>query len=256
MVLPGVAGPQRLNRTIAIWRGANGVYISDGRAPEPVHGDIEALFDRRYSGCVNSAMINKETAFVDQQNLEYHWMCATGSSTTLNREFVYSLKDEKWFEINRTTNKKIQCGLSVKDTYGNNYAYGFIDTGYMERLEYGNDFDGEDIVHTIELGDFPLIEGDLITETRVHAAKLIEVAKTVTTNNAAYSHYVNTVLDKTVNLSPVLSGKRVAQPTKKLNSLVGTFHSGKLVMTTDNEVCGFEPMALAYLYSPEREVIL
>ena len=255
MVLPATTA-QRMNRTVAIWRGADGIYISDGRAPEPIHGDIEALFDRRYSGCINASMINKETAFADQQNLEYHWQCATGSSTTLNREFVYDLKKEQWFEIDRTTNKRIQCGLSVKDTYGNNYAYGFIDTGYMERLEYGNDFDGEDIVHTIELGDFPLIEGDLITETRIHAAKLIEAAKTATANSAAYSHYVDTVLDKSVSLSPALAGARIAQPAKKLNSLVGTFHSGKLVMTTDNEVCGFEPMALAYLYSPERDVIV
>ena len=44
---------QQSNRTIAIWQGANGIYIFDGKAFTPIHSDIEDWFDQKKSYAIN-----------------------------------------------------------------------------------------------------------------------------------------------------------------------------------------------------------
>jgi len=173
------------NRALAIWQGTHGVYMSDGRAPIPIHGDIKEYFDQTDSRCIKASKIGDSIAFVDPVKQEYHLLFASGSSaTTLNTEMVYDIVRNKWFEIDRTVD--LQCGVTVHDTDGNAYCYGFLDTGYMERLENGTDFDGNDIVHTVETGDFAL--ASLGTETRISSVKLFTVSKTTTSNNITCTH--------------------------------------------------------------------
>ncbi|MFA5340235.1 MAG: LamG domain-containing protein [Clostridia bacterium] len=246
-------------KVVAIWRGEDGIYISNGQAPLKVSEDLDPLFDQSNSLHVCTDMIPYETSFVDHHKLEYHWKWATdlyaitftngahevvagdtitgntssatgivdhvnlasgtwagtaagtiymrsvsgtwqsaetikeGSTTvatsssvatkatytynSLDKEYILDLKEWKWFEIDRGTGKRLQLGVEVSDTSGNRYTYGFIDTGYMERLEYGTDFDGNDIVHTLETGDQLLIEGDVFAKTSVTRANLIALSK-------------------------------------------------------------------------------
>jgi hypothetical protein len=198
-------------------------------------------------------MIDKSVGFIDQENLEYHWLFASGTSTTLDKEFVFDLKRWKWYEIVRGSGKQLQHGFRVTDSYGNNYNYGAIDIGYVERLEYGNSFDGGNIVHTFQLGDIALAEIPLY-ETRAQYANLSMVAKSTTTNNITYTHYVDTETSGTsFAMSPVVAGKRIANVVYNINSKPGVFHSPKFTMTTNDEATGFEPLYLGYFYKVERE---
>ena len=241
---PGVG----VNRALAIWQGANGVFMSDGRAPIPIHGDIKEYFDKDDSRCIKASLIGESVGWVDAVNQEYHLLIASGSAaTTLNTELVYDIHRNKWFEIDRTAD--LQCGLLVHDTDGNSYNYGFLDTGYMERLENG----------------IPTVSGITLT------------------------HYADTKSTGTdVTMSPTRAGYRLAQPVNvnKLNA--DQFHSVKMVaattgadfdgnaitytvqtgdfpladlmtetrisdaklITVANDVTGFQPLALAGLFQP------
>jgi hypothetical protein len=240
-----------LNRCLAIWQGTNGIYMSDGRAPIPIHYDIAAYFDPTDSRCIKASMIGDSVGFIDPVNNEYHLLVASGSSaTSLNTELVYDIHRNKWFVIDRTVD--LQCGVLVRDTDGNPYCYGFLDTGYMERLEYGTDFDGNDIIHTVQTGDTPLT--DLAYETRLKSVKLLTKAKTTTANSISCTHYADTCTTGATAkaMSPLKSGYRVAMPafTHRLNALL---HSLKFTITTNDETIGFEPLAIVLTYEIVRE---
>ena len=179
-----------VNRSLAIWQGANGIYMSDGRAPIPIHGDIKEYFDRTDTRCIKASMVGDSVGWIDPDKNEYHWLFASGTAaTTLNTELVYDIARNRWFEIDRTAD--LQCGVLVYDTDGNPYTYGFLDTGYMERLEYGNTFDeGVSITGTVHFGDMAL--AGLQTETRVENVRLFTVAKTTTGNEVTCTHYAGT----------------------------------------------------------------
>lgn len=234
---------QGINRTLAIWQGSSGIYMSDGRAPIPIHHDIKKYFDRNDASCINLTKIGDSIGFVDSVNQEYHWLFASGSSTTLDKELVYDIKRNKWFDIDRGTGMDLQYGLSVEDTDGNQYTYGFIDTGYMERLEYGNTFDGNSIVSTFQLGDFAPL--GLSYATQLDHLKLISVIPTTATDDVTCTHYTDTSstgTDYTLDVST--TGYRLSKPAfdSKLQSEI--YHSLKFTKTTDDEASGFKPIAV------------
>jgi len=239
-----------INRSLAIWQGANGIYMSDGRAPIPIHGDIKEYFDKQDSRCIKASMVGDSIGFLDKANQEYHWIFASGTAaTTLNTELVYDIARNKWFEIDRTAD--LQCGVGVTDTNGNDYAYGFLNTGYMERLENGLDLDGTDITHTFQTGDIAF--AGLATETRLSAVKLISKQKT-TDATVTFSHYPDgSTTNYDVSMSITKSGYRIAQPgfPEKLDG--DPFHSLKFTITTDDAVPGFEPLAVVVSYHPTHE---
>jgi len=183
-------------------------------------------------------------------NMWYRLLIASGSSaTTLNTELIYDIKRNRWFPMERGTDKDLQFSLLVHDTNGGAYNYGFLNTGYMFRLENGTDFDGEDIVHELKIGD--LAFAGLGAETMVSSVRLITVSKTTTTNNVTLTHYPDGSETGTeITLSPARSGYRIAQPINSSQKLLGDpFHSFKLSMTTDDETIGFEPLALVVGYT-------
>lgn len=224
-----------VNRALAIWQGANGVYMSDGRAPIPIHGDIKEYFDPDDSRCILASKIGDSIGFIDPVRQEYHLLLASGSAaTTLNTELVYDIARNKWFEIERSSD--LQCGVTVHDTDGNGYAYGFLDTGYMERLEYGTTFDGTAITNTVQTGDIAL--GGLSIETRLSEVRLITVAKT--SGDVTLTHYSDTSTTGTDHtMSEIRSGYRVAIPKFNDKLDADPFHSFRFVTTGS-----FEPLAM------------
>ncbi len=247
------SGGININRSLAIFQGSNGIYMTDGRAPIPIHGDIKEYFDRTDSKCIKASKVGDSVGFMDEDKQEYHWLFASGTSaTTLNTELVYDIIRNKWFEIDRTSGMDLQCGVSVQDTYGNQYTYGFIDTGYIERLEYGTDFDGNDIVHTFETGDFAPLGRAYISQ--LDHLKILTVAKTTTTNNITCSHYTDTSSTATTHtMSPARSGYRIAKPHFDDKLQADPYHALKFTITTDNETCGFEPTALVATFHGQQE---
>jgi len=241
-----------MNRQVAIWQGADGIFMFDGRMVHPIHNDIRNYFDKRDSGSINVDKITDSTGFVDEQNQEYHWCFASGSSTTLNEEWVYDIRRQKWYNADRGTGNYLQCGIEVTDTNGNNYCYGAIDTGYLERLENGTDFDGTDIVSTMELSDFPLV--DYGTRATLRQILLHMVAKSTTSNSLSVTHYVDSSTSgDSYTMSPSTSGKRIASVTQDIGKN-GVLHSTKFEMTTDDETVGFEPVKAMYFYEYKSQV--
>ena len=166
----------------------------------------------------------------------------------MNKEFVYDVRRKKWFEVVRGDGKILQGGLSVTDLQGNFYNYGFVDSGNMERLENGTDFDGNPIVANLVTGDLPLV--DLWKTTAIRWIRLITKAKTNTANQVALTHWGDTGnTSQSLSMSPAKVGFRVAMPilSEQCNALGGdyVFHRFGLSLTTNNEPFGFEPMAFS-----------
>ena len=250
-----------LTKHILIWQAENAICVFDGNAVINVSDDIKNYFDRTKSECIPTSMLSKSYGFYDSSNYEYHWLFASGSgATTLNKEFVYDLLKKKWYEIERGTGKYIQIGIEVMDTYGQKYTYGGIDTGYIERLEYGNTFDGNNIVSQFRTRDFVTPSTGWNMETMVRHFRLILVAKGTSTAKVIVTHYGDTILtsvETATNAFAVLNAtKRVLKPTESVHWGPNLYHSFNCSLTTSNEVRGFEPIGIGIIYKVIRESIL
>ena len=181
---------------------------------------------------------------------------ATLSSATnneLDKEYVLDLRKWRWYEIDRGSGKRLQCGIMVSDDEGNQYAYGFIDTGYMERLEYGTTFDSTDITCTFKTGDQVPIPQDILSESRMLRANLIAVAKN-TDSTVTLTHYLDGKETGTdYSLSVADATHRYANVIEDIYSTPAVFHSFKLTATSDEETKGFEPLYLSMFYQKERD---
>jgi hypothetical protein len=188
--------------------------------------------------------------------MEYRLCVAltTGTVTALDAEFVLDLRKWRWYRIDRGTGNKIQCFVNVTDSYGGQYQYGFLDTGYMERLEYGNTFDGTAITSTLRTGLFAMEEGDYLTETSLVAVVPVLAAKTTTTANATLTHKINSYATGTdYTIDPTHASYDLAYPVKVANSAPGIFHDIQMTMETNNETIGFEPLIVGLFWLPIRD---
>lgn len=250
--IPGLAS------TIAIGQGTKCVFICDGHAPKPVSRDIEQYFDARNSACIPANMIDKSVGFIDYENLEYHWLFASGAGqTTLNKEMVLSLKniDKGWFEIVRE-NSILQYGVSVSDQYKRKYTYGMCDDGHVKRLEYGNTFDGNHIECIMWPGDITMT-GNKSVKTKIENLQLISMAKTVTAENISCDHYCDASLtamaEEETDFSPKSSGNRVSNAVIRLRTPSAIFHSSKISFACGDESVAFEPIDWLYHYEIDEQ---
>ena len=239
---------------ILIWQGAAGIYYYNGNAILLISDNIANYFDTKKPEYINVLATHKSVGFFDDVRLEYHWCFASGTSTTLNKELVWDLRRQKWYEINRGTGKALQCGVSVHDSNGVPYAYGSIDTGYLERLGNGNTFDGNDIAVEIQTPDIALNQGSVSFDTKIRTVILPQVAKTVTTNNIVCTHTGDGAVSTTVfNLSPKRLNHRIAIPGETVNLGDYIFHNLKFNLTTNNETVPFEPLYLGINFEIVRQ---
>lgn len=240
-------------KLVAIWRGNDGIYLSNGQSPFKLSKDINNIFDQSSSLHVNLAMLPYEYSFVDKANNEYHWLWASGANTTLDKEYVLDLQRWKWFDIDRTSGVRIQCGTSVCDTLGNHYTYGCIDTGYMERLENGTSFDGEIITNTLWFGDMLPVQNNFLQYRELLMANLITVAKNAS-STVTLTHYLDgnpSGTSYTMSMSD--SVHRIANDMQDIYSTPGVFHGIKLVTSSTAEIKGFEPLYFAIYTQKVRE---
>jgi hypothetical protein len=247
-----------LNRNIVVWQANDGIYLSDGRSPIKISGDIDDKFDLRNSSGINSDEIANSIAGWDSYNKCYHWCWASGSNTDLDQEWVFDFKKMGWFQILRSAGAgltDLQYIIEVKDTNGVEYNYGFLNTGYAERLEYNNNFDATDIVHTFHTGDMALVDGSVSTETNVEYICLQNVTKSNTSNSITLTHYGDgsTGAGDSWTESPLKTGYDITMPVQHEKLGGHIFHSLKATLTTDDETVGFEPLYLYFLYSKVRD---
>lgn len=251
------------NRTLAIWQDAEGIYIFDGRNIQPIHLDIQDLFDEQNPNGINATLMSNSVGFVDEKFQEYHWLFAQGSSTVLNKELVFDLRRMKWYEVNRN-GQNIQYGIHVNELGGDSYTYLFLDTGYMEQMENGTSFDGNSITYEFKTGDMTLLDS-LGMECEVRHLRLLSVAKPSITSliNGSYFLDSNPTANKTFTMKPIdsrpnRSSFRLANNLIHLGSEGGVFHSFDFTLTPNTnhtEIFGFEPLALIALIRPTRESV-
>lgn len=240
---------QGVNRSsVVIFQGANGIYMTDGRPPVLISEDIGDLFDKR-EGNINQSIIDESFAFPDLANREYHW--SFGQNGVIDTEYVFDYNRMRWFEIDRPS--ALQAGVEVEDTNGVTYTYGFIDTGYMLRLENGNSFDGTAIDHTLWLGDIAM-HGDGVVSLETDAEYHILVAVTKTTSNdITVTHYGDSsTTGNNITMVPRKSGYRTVRTSKHQKLGAHIFHSWKFAISTDDETTGFEPLFFVCLYTVKR----
>ena len=246
-------GSGGIGRSIAIWQGAAGIYMSDGASIAKISNDIRDKFDPLHASYVGAAVLPTCTAAYDPINDEYHWIVpGTG-------EWVYDLRKGKWFQIDRGTGKYLQCGIEVADTDGNPYIYGALSTGYLERLEYGQTFDGTAISYTLRTGDIALHNGSVWRDTIIRKVKVVQAAKTVTANTPTLTHFGDSKTTGTTynTYSASSSGKRLAfttPPDLRLGPYL--FHGFRLTQSTSDETApGFEPLFLGIYYETASDLI-
>ncbi len=238
-------------KPIAIWQGANGIYIFDNTSPELKSMDISDIFDKSSSTYINPNKIADSVAFIDENKKEYHWLFASGASTTLNKEFVYDLNKDQWFEIDRGSGKYLQLGFEVSDNYGNSYCYGCADEGYMQRLEYGTTFDDNAIVHTLKTGDIAPYNGSIMYESQLIRHKIIMKSKNTTSNNLTITHYGDSAESGTALTSadPTKTAYRITDIIDNLNIGNHIFHALEYTMTTTDETKGFSPLFIGMKFN-------
>ncbi|OHB71477.1 MAG: hypothetical protein A2W23_03100 [Planctomycetes bacterium RBG_16_43_13] len=247
---------QGINKHVAIWQAAGAIVIFDGSSVIPIHLDIENVFDPTSSLTINISMIHKSASLYDEAKMEYHWLWASGSNTTLNKEYVFDLLRRKWFEIDRGSGKYLQLGISVSDGNGYKYVYGAIDSGYLERLEYGTTFDSNNITSQFETPDIPL--GGWNNEVILRNIRLIAKSKGTTVNSVIMTHYGDMAISGTTigSFSVTDTTHRVVNNMKSINTGPHTFHRFACSMTTNDENIGFEPIGLEVFWKHVREKIM
>jgi len=247
-----------INKHVLIWQTATAVVLFDGVSIMPItkDDDVGIYFDKNYSSCINNTMLKKSQGFFDERMKEYHWLFSSASNTTLDKEFVYDLIRKKWFPIERGSGKAIQCGIAVRDTYGDKYTYGFIDTGYMERLEYGTTFDSTNITSTYKTADYAL--KGIMQETEIRKIKHLAKDKDNTTNTVSLTHYGDTATtgDTAETFSVNSTTKRIVDSVKSVKWGPNVFHSFQGSLITSDENTGYEPVSLGLLYRVIRADIL
>lgn len=239
------------NRFVAIWQAADGIYLFDGVNMRPIHEDIKDLFNPRSSTYINRSNVENFVGFIDERKKEYHWLFSSGDNTDLDKEMVYDIKRQKWYETDRGTGKALQCGSLVTDTNGNTYVYGAEDNGYIQRLEKSGEyaFDGNPISHEVQTGDIAIHDGQIFALTRIRKLKLLSLSVTNTANSITATHYGDSSTTGTsLTMSPSRSGHRLISTTKGTNLGNYSLHSFKFTISTNNENIGFEPIAFGVAY--------
>ena len=247
------------SQQVIVWQSANAIMMYNAEAVYPISASISNYFDQTKSESINLSKVADSYGFWDNTNgnYEYHWMFASGDSTTLDKELVFDLRRQKWFEIDRGSGNRLQCGLDVSTSGGAHYSYGATNSGYLQRLENGTAFtgDGGSITYEFELGDLP-VSSDINIESIIRYIRLVMVAKGTTSSSVIVTHYGDmNQTGKTITLSPSKSGYDSTMPARSISgSTWGShvFHRLKFTISTDDETIGFEPLWISGLYELSR----
>lgn len=171
-------------RTIALWVSMQGPVICDGASVRSLPG-LEIYFDHNKSVCVNFSALDQACGWYDPEYDEYNIEIPSGSAqTTNNLHLFYSFKVNRWYKKAPTTHP--QRVIRVVDADGRPYCYGFFDTGYVRRLEYGDEWEsGNAIVPYVKTGEI-IPTGDMWDVTQIARAKVMSnnmgSGKTITVN--------------------------------------------------------------------------
>lgn len=134
-------------RSVAIWVSDKGPVMSDGATILPIGEEIKCYWDQNDARYIPVMMQSRSFGWYDTKLKSYKLLIASGSSATyLNTELEYSLINKEWTKVyreNAAGANPLQSGWQVFDSNGVGYTYGGGKDGYVYRLEYGNNWNGE-----------------------------------------------------------------------------------------------------------------
>jgi hypothetical protein len=255
----GVEIAPGINKHVCIWLSTSGWVMFDNNSIVAITPDVANYFNEQKDEYINRTYIANTSGFYDPNYKEYHSCFVSGSSnTTINTEKVFYVSKKQWYTVDRGTDKDVVYAVTVQDTSGNLYVYGFTDDGYMQRLEYGSTFDGNDIVYTLRTGDGPIPQA--LIQDYIRNFMLIALQKTSGTT-ATIKYYGDGVSTATTvgtvtmaNSSTKYAGITIGEilSTKNLGNC--KLHSFEITYTNGtSETAGFQPLVLQTLVGATRE---
>lgn len=249
----GIELGEGVNKHVLIWLSTSGWVVFDNSTIRSIDDDIGNYFNELKTEYVNRSYIDKSVAFFDANKREIHCMIPSGSATSVSTEHVLDIATKKWYVADRGTGKQLTSGLSVRDTKGNFYAYGFTDAGYMYRLNYGVTMDGNSLVYTLRTAD--MTAPDMMHEELIRVVRAIFVNKT-SGGSVTIKYYANTLsAGVTLGTVSLVDGTHSwAEDVIQVNNGAATTHSYELIYTNGAESAGFEPVSLGAFIQPIREV--
>ena len=257
-LIPSMEVGQGNTRPVVMFQSANGIYITDGTAVNRISDDIQDIFTPGSATEINRDYADKSHAWYDDTNLEYHWCYCDGANTEPNKEWAYDVKRHRWFEVDRTTGKRLCGNVQVVDFNGTSYVYGFVETtngGFLHRLEYGDTFDTASMTFTVAFLDLAPYEGRIAWETTCVGVKCIFKANDDFAGaSLSVTHYSDT--EATGHALPAIPmasvrGSRVVTKGRTVNR-DGTFHGIEQSFTSISGSVGLEPLFMILYYKQKR----
>jgi hypothetical protein len=226
----------------------------DGAVFVPLRG-VDTYFDPANSGAINQTYIANSRGWYDPVYREYNLLIPTGAAQqTCNTWLVYDLVRKRWYQKDTGAAAYPQAGWQVTDTQGRKYIYGAIDTGYMERMEYGTTWSTTAIAQEIETGDFFPDGNNPWNQTVLRRVKLLAKRITEDTTLTIY-HYPNTstVSDDnwTLALKDATTNNRILRGTEPINLPVWA-HRLKFSVSTSSTAKGLQALGWGYEFRPLR----
>jgi hypothetical protein len=143
-------------RPATIYLSADGFRYFDGLKTPILSEDIKAYFDPNHDLFVGADVLDDAWAWIDHPNQEYHCLMV-GTDPLI--EFVYNFQYGKWTIFERE--EAISGAISVRiDNEWVVLAFG--DDGYVYELETELTDNGSSISYSVETGDIPFSENDVV----------------------------------------------------------------------------------------------
>ncbi len=263
-------------RNLIIWLSFSGPYAFDGAVLYPLNG-INKYFDPNEGVCVNWDYIENSRGWYDATFREYNLLIPSGTGQTTNNVWlIYDVVRKKWFKKDTGNAEMPQTAFPVVDDDGVQYIYAGIDTGYLMRLENGNNWDGSAIAQEVVTGDFWPTQ-NVWDKTRIRALKVmaqrideshtVEVDYYSDTEENSGTDFVFGSDDfdfgeddfefggewaASLDLSLATGTERLVRTTSILN-LISWGHAFGFQVSTSNTTKGFSPVAWGIKYQYVRD---
>jgi len=230
------------NQQVAIYQGADAVYMFDGREVIDISTEIKDEFANVYLW----ARIDESIGFVDERNGEYHWLFCNQSSGPPDREMVYDLRRRKWYRMERP--KKITAAAIVRNFRGYTYNYAAMDDGQIYNLDAIPSAVG---TQSVKLADVAPEKGSIMPLHKVRHLKLVgqfDFDRYDPNHAFTVEYYGDMELEQTINASV---SSEYFHWKQGMNSKAHTFSS--LRISSDEP--GFQLMFGAMVFDVVREDI-
>lgn len=238
-------------KNVAIWLSSQGLVMCDGNAIRLIDGDIRNYFEPENSECISySTAAAMPYADIDYTHQEYHLFFISGTGSAINTEFALDLSRNKWWEGVRTP--VLYGMIPVSGSDNKKYSIGFTDTGYIERLDYGNNFDGNSIPYVLKTGDTGL--GNTVMKKSIVTGLKVILAVTNSDTPITGTYFINGEPDGEEFGEFIQQGKnRINQDYVGVDRELGSFHSFQLEAKTDDVSIGFKPLCIGIAFQDVME---